>query len=133
LPTKQEDRVSDESAQLVDLEREWMECVQQKDLARLETILADDYTYCASGHGRLARQDWLDTVPVYDLHSFSLVDPRVRVYGDVAVVVVQMPMTATVRGAARNGEALITDTWVRRGGRWQVVARSSILTPASAN
>jgi ketosteroid isomerase-like protein len=125
--------VEDASAELVELEHEWMECVQQRDLARLATILADDYTYCATGHGRLTRQDWLDTLPVYDLHTFSLVDPQVRIYGDVAVVVVQMPMTATVRGAARNGEALITDTWVRRDGRWQVVARSSTLTPAATS
>ena len=32
-----------------------------------------------------------------------------------------------MRGEPRSGEFLITDTWVKRDGRWQVVARSSIM------
>ena len=121
--------MSPEAEDLIGLEREWMEAVQRKDFERLPGFLADEYTYAATGHGRQFKGEWLATAQQYDLHSFSIEDPDVRIYGDVAVVTLRMLITATIRGTQRTGESLITDVWVKRAGRWQVVARSSILTP----
>ena len=118
--------------ELITLEREWMEAIQRKDLAALDRLVGPDYAYTASGQGRWPRQRWMETVAVYDVHAFTFLDIDVRVYGDVAVVLPHVRQTATVAGATRSGEFLITDVWVRRGDRWQVVARSSILMPQTA-
>ncbi len=106
---------------------QWMEAIRQKDLATCEQILAEEYTYTASGQGRYSRQGWLDAVFRYDLEQFDFRDIDVRHYGDLAVCIVHYQQEASFNGAARSGAFLITDVWVKRDGRWQVVARSSIL------
>lgn len=110
------------------LYNEWMEAVRRRDLAWLDRVLADEYVYTATGQGRVDRQGWLRMVSVYDLQAFEFPRSEVRVYGDVAVVLCDYRQTGTVGGAVRSGNFFITDVWVQRDGRWQVVARSSILT-----
>jgi ketosteroid isomerase-like protein len=118
--------------ELIALEQEWMDAIQRKDFPALDQIVGPDYAYTASGQGRWSRQRWMETVPVYDIHTFEFLAIDVRVYGDVAVVLPHLRQMASVAGATRSGEFLLTDVWVRRDGRWQVVARSSILMPQTA-
>ena len=115
--------------ELIDREREWMEAGQRKDMAALERIVGADFVYTASGQGRWPRERWLETVAVYDLEGFAFLDVDVRLYGDAAVVLSRYEQEATVAGARRSGEFLITDVWVRGEGGWQVVARASISAP----
>ena len=117
--------------ELVALEREWMDAVRRKDTETLERIVGTDYVYAASGQGRWSRQRWMETVRIYDIDRFEFADVDVRPYGDVAVVLSDYRQDATVAGERRSGDFLLTDVWVRRDGRWQVVARSSILMPGS--
>ena len=109
------------------LYKEWMEAVRRRDMAWLDHLLADDYVYTASGQGRVDRDGWMEMVSVYTLQSFEFRQLDVRSYGDAAVVLCDYLQTGAVGGEARTGDFLITDTWVRRDGRWQVAARSSIL------
>jgi ketosteroid isomerase-like protein len=48
---------------------------------------------------------------------------KVRIYGDTAIVNSLYHQNATARGQDWSGYFLITDVWVKRGGRWQVVTR----------
>jgi hypothetical protein len=105
----------------------WMEAVRDKNMSTLESIMATEYIYTATGQGRSTRRQWMDSVPVYDIISYELMDFDVLPLGDSAVCAVRYRQEARVRGVPRSGEFLITDTWVRRDGRWQVVSRSSIL------
>ena len=109
------------------LYQDWMDAVKRKDRAACELILAEEYVYTASGQGRWDRQGWLDTLPRYDLRSFELMNVDMRIYGDVAVGITHSRQEALVAGAERGGDFLITDVWIKRDGRWQVVARSSIM------
>ena len=113
--------------ELIPLYHQWMEAIQQKDMATLERILGEEYVYTASNQGRWSRQGWLEQVAVYDIQSFEFPSIEVRTYGEAAVALVHCKQVAIYAGASRSGEFLITDAWVNRDGRWQVVARSSIL------
>jgi ketosteroid isomerase-like protein len=53
------------------------------------------------------------------------VDPQVRVYGEVAVMLTGWRQEAKMDGKDWSGDFRITDTWVWRDGRWQVVLRHS--------
>jgi ketosteroid isomerase-like protein len=110
------------------LYNEWMEAVRRRDFPSLERVLADEYVYTATGQGRVERQGWLKMVTVYDLQTFEFQRLDLRLYGDVALVLCDYRQTGAVGGEARSGNFFITDTWVRRDGRWQIAARSSILT-----
>jgi ketosteroid isomerase-like protein len=107
----------------------WMQAIKEKDMQALEGILGAEYVYTASGQGRFTREGWLRAVPVYDIESFSFPSIDVRRYGDVAVAIVEYRQEAIYQGARRSGNFLITDVWVYRDDRWQVVARSSIRLP----
>jgi ketosteroid isomerase-like protein len=108
-------------------EREWLGAILRKDARTLERILAPDFVYTASGHGRSSRQQWLELVATsYDIQHLEFGDAEVRVYGDVALVLARIRQQATLAGVERTGEFLVMDVWVRGESRWQVTARSSI-------
>ena len=115
--------------ELTALYHRWMQAVKDKDLTALEPILATEYTYTASGQGRFSRQQWLDAVAVYDVETFPFPSIEARRYGDAAVAIIRYVQQGVYRGERRGGDFLITDVWVDRDSRWQVVARSSILNP----
>jgi ketosteroid isomerase-like protein len=121
--------MSDPKQDLIEREQAWMEAIQRKDVETIEDILAPEYAYAASGQGRRTRQQWLAMLPIYDIHQFTFTHNEIQIYGETAVVLVDMRQEASVNGEPRSGQFLITDVWTRRDGRWQVVARSSILMP----
>ena len=118
--------MSNAGSELTARYHQWMEAVQQKNLLVLEQIIAPGFVYAATGHGRQIRKQWMDTLPVYDLHSFLFSSIQVADYGEMAIAQVDYQQQASVRGQPRNGSFLITDVWVKNPAGWQVVARSSI-------
>ncbi len=106
--------------------REWMDAVRRKDVAALESIVADEYIYTASDQGRSTRAQWLSTATVYDIDHIAYVSETVHEYGSTAVVFSEVELTARIDGQPRTGLFLLTDCWTWRDERWQVVARSSI-------
>jgi ketosteroid isomerase-like protein len=104
---------------------------------KLERIVGQEYTLAANnfpgGRTRLSRQEWMATVPVYEIHSYEFRDFVVHSYGDAAVVLASLDLQASVQGEDRSSSFALTDVWVERNGRWQVVARSSIFTPQSSS
>jgi ketosteroid isomerase-like protein len=95
--------------------------------------MGEEYTLSANNfpgaRTRLGRQEWMDTVLVYEVHSYEFAGVVVHDYGDTAVVLADLELRATVRGEDRSGFFTVTDAWVKRDGRWQVAARSSIFIP----
>ena len=115
--------------ELTALYQQWMQAVKEKDMQTLERILGAEYVYTASEQGRFPREGWLRGVSVYDIESFAFPAIDVRQYGDTAVAIVSYTQEAIYQGTRRSGNFLITDVWVHRDDRWQVVARSSIRMP----
>ncbi len=110
------------------LANKWTEAIQRKDMGALESLLGEGYMLQAPGIGRMPRAEWLATVEVYDIHSFSFNDVDVLTYGDFAVMRSWYTQQATVRGQDRSAVFLVTDVWGRQDSRWQVVTRhTSIL------
>jgi ketosteroid isomerase-like protein len=123
--------------ELVALEHEWAQAILDSDMDKLERIVGQEYTLAANnfpgGKARLSRQEWMATVPAYEVHSYELADLVVHDYEDAAVVLAELELQATVRGVDRSGSFAVTDVWVKRDERWQVVARSSIFTPQASS
>lgn len=118
--------------ELQDRFHQWMQAVQQHDMATLEQIIAPEYTYAATNHGRRSRGEWMATVANYVINSYSLDHFDVCDYGDFAVTVADYAQEATVDGNRRSGTFLVTDSWIKHNGQWQVAARSSIFMTPSA-
>ena len=101
----------------------WSDAIANRDVATAEQILGPEYALMAAGLGEMPRDKWLAALPEYVIHSYSFDDVKLHVYGDTAVMRSRYHQNATVFGKDRSGAMLVTDVWVKRGGRWQVVAR----------
>jgi ketosteroid isomerase-like protein len=123
--------------ELIALEHEWAQAVVHNDMEKLERIVGQEYTLAANnfpgGRTRLSRQEWMATVSVYEVHSYEFRDSVIHSYGDAAVVLANLDLQGSVQGEDRSGSFALTDVWVKRDGRWQVVARSSIFTPQASS
>jgi len=107
----------------------WGVAYINRDLAALERIMADDYTFTDPLGGVTDKRQNLDYISsgqfvIKDTHSR---DVRIRIYGETAVVTALANFTARYRGVAVNGSYQYTDVLVRRGGTWSAVASQATL------
>src|ERR1700682_1291075 len=106
------------------LEETWVNALQKADVATLDSILADTYVDTDEGGNRGGKQDVLGALKSGDLKikSIKLSDMRVHRYGDAAVVTGSATQDATFKGEPLVAKVVFTDTFVRQGGKWKVVA-----------
>ncbi|HXO43360.1 MAG TPA: nuclear transport factor 2 family protein [Thermoanaerobaculia bacterium] len=112
--------------ELVKKENEWARAWQLPDPAALENIIADDFSLISSlskGEVTNKRQYIDSTLKLVRGEGYSFERMTVRIYGDTAVINAQFQQNASFAGHDWSGEFLLTDVWVKRNGRWQVVAR----------
>lgn len=136
IPAKQPDGAAQE---IMELEKKWNDAIQRQDLRQMTNFLADSYFLAVAAQGRplmtAPRERWLENLKFYKIHSYSIDDIKVNVYGDVAVVVMLYTQKATVgrNPVDRSAQFLITDIWVKQKDGWRVAERhSSRPEPASS-
>ena len=113
------------------LEREWFESYVRGDRAAFDRIVADDavMTY---GNGKVGNKSEAIAeikAPADASYSLTSDDVKVRVYGDTAIVTGRVTEKGTFNGRSLNSQSRYTDVWVRRNGRWQVVASQNTRLP----
>jgi ketosteroid isomerase-like protein len=111
---------------------EWSEAIQRRDVRAVEQFLGHEYSLMAPGFGEVARSRWLEVLAEYVIDIYDFSDVKIHAYGDdTAVMRSKYTQKATVGGQDRSGSMLVTDVWVKRDGRWQVVARHTSWLDAS--
>ena len=121
---------SDEQ-ELIDLQVAWMDAWRREDRAALEAILAPEFTLTSARTDQIVdRADWLGMLSRVKNESFEYSDFRIDVFGDAAVVRSRLSQVARVGDQPWDATFMLTDVWIRRDGRWQVVARHSSNPPA---
>jgi ketosteroid isomerase-like protein len=125
-------RVADEKF-IVDGERAWADADAAGDPATVERLIADDYRGITPDGTPIDKQGEVDaarhgagTILSHEVHAV-----QVRFYGDTAVAQGSESWQKK-DGEPRRGRYVWTDTWVRRDGRWQVVAAEDITLPEPA-
>ncbi len=118
--------MDDPRRKLAELTEKWADAVACRDEDTLEALLAPEFTFTTGHRGTIARAEWLETTLVrYVVDEHALEDVDVDVFGDAAVVRARLRQRGSMDGERRDLTYLLTDTWIRRGARWQVVARHS--------
>jgi ketosteroid isomerase-like protein len=108
------------------LEHDFADAVRRRDLDFLEAHLGEEFTLTTGRPGAevRSRAEWLRvTRDDYVVRSFEFDDLTVQAYGDAAVVRSRYRQAGSMAGQDRTGTYLMTDVWVRRDERWQLVAR----------
>ena len=110
--------------QLKKLEKEIGHAWAKRDVASYDRILADDYTWTDFDGIVWTKAQDLETLKSGEVVNTSYVvdDWKVRVYGNAAVVTGRTTVKETWKGKDVSGQYRYTDTWVKRAGRWQLVA-----------
>jgi hypothetical protein len=110
---------------LVNLERELQEAIRRHDRASLESLLSEEFRTTGSSRlGTVDRGRWLDLATRgIEWDSFEFRSAKCMSLGDVGVVASVVNRQGTVAGQDSRGEFATVDTWVKRGGRWQIINR----------
>ena len=105
-------------------EQDWAQATVKEGAAAVDQYEADDIiTTDPSGRVTNKTQDKLDlSSGDFKIQSEELSDLKVHIYGNTAVAAGTNIVKGTYKGQDINGKYRFTDTWVKRGGKWQVVA-----------
>ena len=106
--------------ELSNLNRDYVNSVQNSDVKRFDEILAEDF-YCSNPDKSLVdRAGFLKqtAVPV-TIRNLQADDIKIRVMGDFAIIHARTSYT-TPDGQQASGR--YTDCWARQNGRWLAVS-----------
>jgi ketosteroid isomerase-like protein len=109
------------------LEREWLDAYEQHDATAMNRIVADDFTITNSNGTVQTKADIMKmlgsprpaTAPSL---TFSTEDVQARVDGDKVILSGRVLQKGERNGQQMTIPSRYTDTYVKRQGRWQVVA-----------
>jgi ketosteroid isomerase-like protein len=111
---------ADEIELLLQLNREYVRSVQDSDVARFDEILAPEFFNRNPDGALVDRAAFLAQIAkgpgITDLVPH---DVHVQRVGDFAIIHAR---TAYTKRDGERGAGWYTDTWAKRGGKWQCVA-----------
>ena len=115
---------NDAEAVVTALEREWAAAITKKDVTALDRLLADDFNGTSPTAHTFTKTVALEELKSgkYVVKSMVLDEISVNIYGDVAVAFTSQKESSEYAGKDTSGHYHFTDVWVKKGGRWQVVA-----------
>jgi len=113
-----------DSTELSRLEKVWNEAHVQGDAAALEQLWADDLTVAVPNMALITKQTAVSMARSgrIKFKRYETSDIGIRVYGDAAVVTGVVERTRTLNGRDVDDKWRFTKVYIRRAGRWQVVA-----------
>ena len=114
---------------LKDRFREYTEALTKRDLAALDKIWAEGYTF-TNGRGEfLTKKERMENIKsgATQFDSISREDEQIRVFGDTAVVTGRVVLKVIYSGKESSGPYRFINVWVKMQERWQIVANQ--ITP----
>jgi ketosteroid isomerase-like protein len=108
--------------ELIELEKRWNDAYRRKDVAMLNSILADDIVIIYGDGTRATKSQDIASIGVEEqIESSTLDDFQVQVYGDTAVVMSRLTSSGVRHGKKFTAQFRYVDIYRKRGGRWQCV------------
>jgi ketosteroid isomerase-like protein len=116
---------------IIDLDRQRMSAMAQKDIAKLNELIADDLVYTHSS-ARLDTKGSLIGAMEAGRTVYTAVVPsdvKAQDFGDTVVLTGSARISVNSGGNAMSFGVRFTDVWVNKGGKWQMAAWQSTRTP----
>jgi hypothetical protein len=122
---------ADDASALITLEHTWVEALQKNDVKTLSNILASTYvdTDETGHHGDRAAVLGALRSGALKLSLIELLDMKPVIYGHAAVVTGASVQRGTYEGQPLADRIVFTDTFIRTGKTWKVVASQRTATP----
>lgn len=112
---------------VIELDRQRMTAMAQKDAATLERLLGDDLVYTHSS-ARLDTKQSLIGAMQSGATVYTAVEPsevQAQDLGDAVVLTGVAAISVVSNGAPNSFRVRFTDVYARRGGGWQMVSWQS--------
>jgi len=122
--------------EIIDFRNRYIEAEENKDVAYLDKIFADDF-FALNPQGQLLdKPHMLENMKRTD-RVFKVVKPRetqVHFYGDVAILTEHVTVDGEDKGRHFGGEFRFVRVFAKQNGNWKVVlAQGAPLPPESGN
>ena len=109
------------------LERQWLDAYEQNNPEAMDRIVADDFTITFPNGAMQTKPQLMAMIKAPRRTSesrmrFHTEDVRSRAYGDTVILIGRVVTEYEREGKTVRELSRYTDTYVRRNGRWQVVA-----------
>ena len=129
----QSQRALSDQQVLIKLERDWDAAFHRKDVAFIDSVLAEEFvsTYGDGTRGDRAKELKMAAEFNQQVDSSTLDEFVVKVYGDTAVVWFTQHMVGPSKGQRLEVTYRYIDVFVLRDGRWKCVASQSTKVTAT--
>ena len=116
---------------VIDLDRQRMTAMAQKDIAKLNELIADDLVYTHSSARLDTKQSLIGAMEGGKTVYTAVVpaDVKAQDLGDAVVLTGSARISVNSGGNAMSFGVRFTDVWVNKGGKWQMAAWQSTRTP----
>lgn len=105
------------------LERLWLDAYEKRDVEAMNAIVADDFTITFNDGEVMTKPQVVESLKKSTTTSkFVTEDVKSRVYGDTVILVGTVISEWKQDGKTMTHSSRYTDTYVKRNGKWQVVA-----------
>src|SRR6201997_3275408 len=123
--------MADNAQMIIELDRKRMTAMAEKDVATLNTLLADDLIYTHSSARLDTKQSLIGNMESGSTVYNSVVPSDVKAIdcGDSVILTGSCRIGVQSGGNVMNFGVRFTDVWVNKGGKWQMVAWQSTRTP----
>src|SRR5262245_58306963 len=115
---------ADDAADVIGSDEALNQAIIKHDAAQAATIYTDDFLLTTSSGKTKTKAAILEEIKLPDLvlEINKTSDVNVRVHGDTAVLTGTLQQKGSVKGTAFDVKLLVTDTWIRVGGKWMLLA-----------
>ncbi len=123
--------MSDNGQKIIALDKERMDAMAAKDVAKLKTLLCKDLIYTHSSARLDTKQSIIDNMESGATVYSSVVPSEVAAQdlGDVVVLTGKAAIKVTTGGKDLDFGVRFTDVWQDQGGQWRMVAWQSTKLP----
>jgi hypothetical protein len=114
---------------MIDMERQWAEsgCTHE---TVTDKFLADDFQGTAPSGKRYAKAEALQPDSTFSERECHLDEAKVRFFGESVAVVYGSERALRKHDGTEAMSCLVwTDTWLKRNGKWQIVAAQDTTVP----
>lgn len=124
--------------QVIAREKASADAWQKKDSAFFADFFADDATAFMAENPYLAVDVKANFLPRLDeyferfkMHDFMMYNPRVQVYGDVAILTYNEMVSGTADGTPFNYSGKVTSVYVKKNGTWRAAHSHESVNPGA--
>lgn len=118
---------NDAAQEVRKLERAWLDAYEQHDEKAMAAIVADDFSITFPDGSMQTKPQIIASLKSAGgsgsaSMKFHTEDVQARVYGNTVILIGRVVMEFQRDGKTSKSQQRYTDTYVKRDGRWQVVA-----------